>query len=204
MTGNWIKSVGNYIVYANVTDADTSGIASVTATTGIVGGATTSFSLSASSGTCAGTSYSYTSALKTGPTLIGSQTFFADVIATDPATNVTHTDVAQTANVGVDVVAPAIVTVSHTNGGFLSGLIHLNWTASTETGSGLAGYQLNVFSHNTTNHPSQYPNPIVVSGSTLTMNFTIPLLTAFDFTVTPVDNAGNNGAAGSQNNVTGP
>jgi signal peptidase len=197
---NWIKSAGNYIVYANATDPDAQGVSSVTATTGIVGGATTSFSLSASAGTCAGVSYAYTSAVQTGPTLTGSQTFFADVVASDAAGNAAHSNLAQSADVGVDVVAPGLVTVSHTHS-LLSSVIKLNWTAATETGSGLAGYQLKVYNTGTTTPAAQYPNPVVVSGSTLTFSFTLTHLSTYDFVVTPVDNAGNNGPAATHNGV---
>ncbi|MFY9614983.1 MAG: hypothetical protein WAT58_06250, partial [Candidatus Dormiibacterota bacterium] len=197
---NWIKSAGNYIVYANATDPDAQGVSSVTATTGIVGGATTSFSLSASAGTCAGVSYAYTSAVRTGPTLTGSQTFFADVVASDAAGNAADTNLAQSADVGVDVVAPGLVTVSHTHA-LLSSVIKLNWTAATETGSGLAGYQLKVYNSGTTTPATQYPNPVVVSGSTLTYSFTLTYLSTYDFVVTPVDNAGNNGPAATHNGV---
>jgi signal peptidase len=200
VTGNWIKSAGTYIVYANATDADAQGVSSVTATTGIVSGSTSSFSLSAAAGTCAGVSYAYKSAIQTGPTLTGAQTFFADVIASDAAGNAAHTNAGQSADVGVDVVAPGLATVSHTHA-FLSSVIKLNWTASTESGSGLAGYQLKVYNTGTTTPASQYPTPVVVSGSTLTYSFTLTHLSTYDFVVTPVDNAGNNGPAANYNGV---
>ena len=198
VSANWIKSGGGYIVYANATDPDALGVGSVTATTGIVGGATSSFSLSASAGTCAGVSYAYKSSQQIGPTLTGAQTFFADVVASDAAGNAAHTNVGQSADVGVDVVAPGLVTVSHTHA-LLSSVIKLNWTASAETGSGVAGYQLKVFNTGTTTPATQYPSPVVVSGSTLTYSFTLTYLSTYDFVVTPVDNAGNNGPAATHN-----
>jgi signal peptidase len=197
---NWIKSVATYIVYANATDPDALGVATVTATTGIVGGATTSFSLSATAGTCAGVVYAYTSTVRTGPALTGSETFFADVIASDAAGNVTHTNIGQSANVGVDVLAPGLVVLSSTHA-LLSSVITLDWTASVETGSGLAGYQLRVFNAGTTTPATQYPNPVVVSGTTLTFPFSLTFLSTYDFVATPVDNAGNNGPAATLNGV---
>jgi signal peptidase len=200
VSANWIKSAGSYIVYANAADADAQGVASVTATTGIVGGATSSFSLSAAAGTCAGISYAYKSAVQAGPTLTGAQTFFADVIASDAAANAAHTNISHSADVGVDVVAPGLVTVSHTHN-LLSSVITLNWTASAETGSGLAGYQLKVYNTGTTTPASQYPSPVVVSGGTLSYSFTLTHLSTYDFVVTPVDNAGNNGPPATHNGV---
>jgi hypothetical protein len=93
-----------------------------------------------------------------------------------------------------------LVTVSHTHPSS-SSVVNLNWTASAETGSGLAGYQLKVFNTGTTTPASQYPSPVVVSGSTRSYTFTLTYMSTYDFVVASVDNAGNNGPAATYNGV---
>src|SRR5579884_1447831 len=131
VSANWIAN-NNYKVYANLSDS-LSGIAGVTAYTGAAGsGPGTSLgSLTASSGTCAATTYSYTSGTLTGSGLTaGTNNRFINVQATDNAGNVRNSNGSYSGNLSVDLTAPgAPGSISATDGANGSGQITYGWTA---------------------------------------------------------------------------
>jgi hypothetical protein len=149
-TANWLHSAGTYVVFANVSDA-LSGVASVTASVGLVGSAPfASPTLSAGGGTCGGTVYGYRSAVLTAPTLTaGPKPVYADVVATDGVGNTGHSNAARAGDVGVDNTTPGTPAVSSTTGPAGSGKITWTWTPPTAGASGLAGYQVQVCNFST-------------------------------------------------------
>jgi hypothetical protein len=191
---NWIYSAGPFRIYAQVSDA-LSGVASVTADVGLTGSApyVTGVVLTATAAKCAGVSYNFVSATEVEPGLVvaGTNVMYVDVVATDVAGNVAHSNLAHAGNISVDDTGPAGSTVTDVLGGAGTGQVTIDWTADVAGPSGMAGYELEVFFTGTTTPATQYPLPIDVGTGTLTRTFTLTPGVAYDFVVTGVDNAGN-------------
>ncbi|GEM_PF-6157091 len=201
VSANWIAN-NNYKVYANLSDS-LSGIAGVTAYTGAAGsGPGTSLgSLTASSGTCAATTYSYTSGTLTGSGLTaGTNNRFINVQATDNAGNVRNSNGSYSGNLSVDLTAPgAPGSISATDGANGSGQITYGWTAPAET-SGVAGYSYTVTVHSS---GATAASGTLGSGATSYV-FMGTSNSHYDFSIIATDNAGNNGTAGTLNNHKAP
>jgi hypothetical protein len=192
---NWINANATFVVLANVTDA-TSGVASVTTDLGVVGSAPyMSVTLTLTSITCNGVTYNYSVSITRAGSGQGVNLYYYDVIGTDNAGNVAHSNGLHTGNLSGDTTNPTTPTgLASVNGGAGTGKITLNWNACTDTGgSGFDGYHVNVFLWGTTTKAAQYPNGVNVTGAT-TFLFTLTSGTRYDFQVQAADNAGNNSA----------
>lgn len=199
---DWIHKNSQFEVYANVADA-ISGVAAVSAAFGPTGSpASANFSLSPTTGTCAGASYGYTSATQAVANIGGNGSGLAwiDISATDVAGNGVQTNAAQAGDVNLDNKAPNIGGLSHTPGAPGSGQITLTWNPSNFGLSGGAGYLVKVYIAGTTTLVTSTAIP----APTTTVSFMLTSGTRYDFSVEASDNAGNNSGQGTQNGITAP
>ena len=220
-TGDWVHQAGTFIVYANVTGTGISSVSASLAPT--AGGSTLTATLSAGSGTCAGTAYAYTSGSTAAwaSQSAGTNNAWLDVAATN-AGGTTHSNGSHTGDVSVDNTVPASPAgLGHGTGPAGTGLLVFNWNASTAGISGMAGYDVEVYLQNSTTKASQYPNGISVATTAGSCTYTNPsggqstigapcaILnltsgTKYDLKVAGVSNSGMKSALQSQGGVSAP
>lgn len=204
-TADWVTTAGHFEVFASVTPGSAP-VTSVVANAGMSGSAAfASPTLAAGGATCAGTSYGYSSAAVATPSLAqGAAAVWVDVVVTDALGDKVHSNASQAGNVGADTTAPTIGWSFAFGGGSGSGTVTFFWSGSDSGGSGIAGYQLNVYLAGTSNRAPQYPSAIDVAAGSWSYTFNLTSGTRYDLAVQPVDNAGNNGSVTKKTGVTAP
>ena len=200
-TADWSIQLPRYIIYAQVTG---SGISSVSAKVGQAGSAPFATpALSASSGTCAGATYNYTSGLQTysGPNItLGTNHIYVDIIATG-AGGTAESNATLSGNVSVDNGTAQPSSLSQKGAG--SGRIAVSWTVPTSSGSsGLAGYLLKVYSG--TNASGTPLLTATFAPGTNAYTYQGVAGSTYSFSVENATNAGLNSSITNLNNITAP